>query len=67
MVVLVVKDLSASAEDIRDVGSVPESGGSPRRGNGNPFQCSCLENLMDRGDWQAAVLGMAKSRTRPSD
>ena len=33
-------------------------------GNGNPFQCSCLENPMDRGAWWAAVYGVAQSRTR---
>ena len=30
-------------------------------GNGNPLQCSCLENLMDRGTWQATVHGITKS------
>ena len=38
----------------------------PRR-NGDPLQYSCLENPMDRGDWQAAVHGVARSRTRLSD
>ena len=33
-------------------------------GNGNPLQCSCLENLRDRGAWYAAVYGVAQSRTR---
>ena len=32
-------------------------------GNGNPLQYSCLENPMDRGAWQAAVHGEAKSQT----
>ena len=36
-------------------------------GNGTPLQYSCLENPMDRGAWQAAVCGVAKSRTRLSD
>ena len=36
-------------------------------GNGIPLQSSCLENPMDRGVWQAAVQGVAKSRTRLSD
>ena len=44
--VLVVKKLPANAGDIRDVGSIPESGRSPRAGNGNPLQYSCLENPM---------------------
>ena len=33
-------------------------------GNGNPLQCSCLENPRDRGAWWAAVYGVAPSRTR---
>ena len=33
-------------------------------GNGNPLQCSCLENPRDRGAWWAAVFGVAQSRTR---
>ena len=36
-------------------------------GNGNPLQYSCLENPMDGGAWEAAVHGVAKSRTRLSD
>ena len=36
-------------------------------GNGTPLQYSCLENPMDGGAWWAAVHGVAKSRTRPSD
>ena len=42
---LVVKNLPANAGDIRDEGSIPGLGRSPR----NPLQCSCLENPMDRG------------------
>ena len=33
-------------------------------GNGNPLQCSCLENPKDWGAWWAAVSGVAQSRTR---
>ena len=33
-------------------------------GNGNPLQCSCLENPWDGGAWWAAVYGVAQSRTR---
>ena len=33
-------------------------------GNGNPLQCSCLENPKDGGSWWAAVYGVAKSQTR---
>ena len=36
-------------------------------GNGNPLQCSCLENPMDGGSWWAAVYGVARSWTRLSD
>ena len=50
-----------------DLGSVPGSGRSPREGNGNPLQYSCLENSMDRGAWWAIVHGVRKSQTRLSD
>ena len=53
----------ANAGDIRDGGSIPGSGRSPGIGKGNPLQYSCLENSMDRGAWQAAVLRVTKSRT----
>ena len=33
-------------------------------GNGNPLQCSCLKNPVDRGAWWAAVYGVAQSWTR---
>ena len=39
----------------------------PGEGNDTPLQYSCLENPMDRGAWQAAVHGVARSRTRLSD
>ena len=63
-VVLVVKNLSANAGDITDTGSTPALGRSPRGGQGNPFQYSCLKYLMDRGTWQAEVHRVAKSQTR---
>ena len=47
--VLVVKNLPANAEDIRDAGLILGLGRSPEGGNGNPFQYSCLEYPMDRG------------------
>ena len=62
-VMLVVKNLPASAGDIREVGSIPGSGRSPGGGNGNPLQYFCLENPMDRGAWWATVLGVAKTQT----
>ena len=36
-------------------------------GNGNPLQCSCLENPRDGGAWWAAIYGVAQSRPRLSD
>ena len=46
-----------------DAGWIPGSERSPREGNGNPLQYSCLENSMGRGAWQATVLGVAESYT----
>ena len=40
------KELACQAGD---TGSIPGSERSPREGNGNPLQYSCLENPMDRG------------------
>ena len=45
---LVVKNPLVKAGDIRDMGSIPVLGRSPRGGHGNPLQYSCLENPMDR-------------------
>ena len=39
-----VKNVPANAGDTSNVGSIPESGRCPGAGNGNPLQCSCLEN-----------------------
>ena len=47
-VVLVVKNLLVNAENFRDVGSISGSGRSPGGGHNNPFQCSCLENPLDK-------------------
>ena len=62
-VALAVKHPPASAGDVSAVGSIPGSGRSPAEGNGNPLQCSCLENPMDRGTWWATVHGVPKSQT----
>ena len=43
-----------------DLGSILGLGRSPGEGNGNPLQYPCLENLMDRGAWWAAVHGVAE-------
>ena len=63
---LVVTNPPADAGDIRDASLTPGLGGSPGGGHGNPLQCSCLENPMDRGAWQATVRSVAKSRTQLS-
>ena len=42
-------------------GSIPEWGRSPGGLHGNPLQCSCLKNPMDRGAWQATVHRVSKS------
>ena len=41
----------ASAYNVGDPGSIPESGRSPGEGNGNPLQYSCLENPIDGEAW----------------
>ena len=64
--VLVVKNLPASAGEIRDAGSTPRLGRSPGGGHGNPLQYSCLENPMDKGAWRAVVHGVTRSQTRLS-
>ena len=48
-VLLVVKNLPASAGDTKDAGSISGSGRSPGEGNGNPLQYSCLKIPVDRG------------------
>ena len=54
-VALVVKNPPANAGDARDVGSIPGWGKYFGGGHGNPLQCSCLRNPMDRGAWWATV------------
>ena len=58
------KELPTNAPDIRDKGSILESGRSSGGEHGNPLQYSCLENLVDRGAWQATVHRKAKSQTQ---
>ena len=53
--------------DIGNVGSIPGSGRSPGRGNGNPLQYSCQDNPVDRGVWWATVHGPAKRQTYLGD
>ena len=59
-VTLVVKNPPAEAGDIRDAGLISGLGRSPGGEDSNPLQDSCLENPMDRGVWQATVLGSLK-------
>ena len=49
------------------MGLIPGLGRSPGEGHGNALQYSCLENPMDKGDWQARVQRIAKSWTQLSD
>ena len=60
-------DNKESSCNVGDPGSTAGSGRSPGEGNGNPLQCSCLGNCMDREAWWALVHGAAKSWTRQSD
>ena len=53
-------DSKEYACNVEDPGLIPWLGRSPRKGNGNPFQYSCLENSMDGGAWQATGHGLAK-------
>ena len=55
----VAQNLSVNSGDARDMGLIPESRRSPGRGNGNPFQYSCL----GREAWQTTVYGATESRT----
>ena len=61
-----VKNPPAHAGDTRDTSLIPGSGRSPGEGNGNPLQCSCLENSMDRRALWVTVYRVAKSWTRLS-
>ena len=56
------KESTCNTGDTGDAGSIPGSGGSPREGNGNPLQYSCMENPMDRGARWVIVQWVEKSR-----
>ena len=60
-------DGKESACNVGDPSSIPGSGRSPGKGNGNPLQYACLKNPMDRGAWWATIHGIEKSRTRLSE
>ena len=63
---LVVKNSPSNAGDIKDAGLIPESGRSPRVGNGNTLQYSRLENPMDLETCQATVHGVARVGHNPA-
>ena len=50
-----IKNLPASAGDVKDPGLISESGRSPGGRHGNPLQYSCLAHPMDRGAWWVRV------------
>ena len=56
-----VKNPPANAGTTGDSGSIPRSGRSPRGGNDNPIQYSCLDNSTDRGAWWAIVHRVTES------
>ena len=66
-VVLVVKDLPASAGNVRDASSIPGSGRCPGGGHGNPLQYSCLEkphgqmSLLGYSPWGRLELDMTEA------
>ena len=53
-------DVNNPPANARDVGSTTRLGRSPREGNGNPLQYSCLENPTARVAWKAIVHGVTK-------
>ena len=61
LVAQTVKNLPANAKDTGDGGLIPGWGRSPREGNDNPLQYSCLGNPMDREAWQATIHGIRES------
>ena len=60
------KESTCKCGDTGDLDLIPGSGRSPGAGNGNPLQCSFLENTMGSEPWQATVHGVTKSWTHLS-
>ena len=58
------KESACNEGDAGEVGSAPWRGKFPGGVHGNPLQCSCLENPIDRGAWWAAIHGVTKSWKR---
>ena len=67
MASLLAQTVIESTSSVGNLGSIPHLGRSAGEENGYPLQYSCLENSMDRGDWQATVPGVTKCRTRLND
>ena len=65
-VMLMIKNPPANAGEVRDMDSAPGLKKSPGGQCGNPIQCSCMENPMERGAWWATVQRVAKSQTTES-
>ena len=63
-IALLLKNMPANAEDLRDTSSIHGSGRSPGGGHSNPLQYSCLENSMDRKAWWAALHRVTESQTQ---
>ena len=63
LIAQLAKNPPANSGDPRDMGSIPESEGSPGERNGNPLQYFCLENPIDKGDWWATVHEVIESDT----
>jgi len=59
---LLVKNPLANAGDLSDTGLIPGSGRSPEGGHGNLLYYSCLENPMDRGNWQVTIHRVTKNQ-----
>ena len=53
-------------QETGDVGSIPASGRFPAGGNGNPLQCCCLGNPMDRGAWQVTKSDVTEHNHGPA-
>ena len=53
-------EVKVFASNAGDLSSIPGSGSSPGKGNGNPLQYSCLENPKDGETWRATVLGVSE-------
>ena len=60
---LLAQRVKSSASNVGDLSSIPGSGRSPEEENGNPPQCSCLENPMEGGAWRATIRKVTKSQT----